>query len=105
MNKYVQYSSHDTNVAAAWEFLQLKNWYYIEFAAHMEIKLSVDFACLQAKKDQDCFAMNLETNGRNINLGVLGQKNIPYRKFRTFMEKISYGGKGYSKEQVIENCK
>jgi hypothetical protein len=47
LKKYVQFSSHDSQMANVWEFLGQKDWYYIPYASYLEIQLSIDEICLE----------------------------------------------------------
>ena len=52
-----------------------------------------------------CFAVDATWNGRQLDLGV-GRKNEPlsYEMFREAMDNLSYGGKGYDSQLVIDQC-
>ena len=47
MKKYIQFSSHDSQIANVLDFLQYKDWYYIPYASHLEMELSMDSLCLE----------------------------------------------------------
>ena len=44
--KYLQYSSHDTQVTNMWQFLGLRNWTSIPYASTTTIELSYDPLCM-----------------------------------------------------------
>ena len=76
--KFMMYSTHDTQVAIIWQFLDPKNYdpLYIPYASFIQMELYKDQNCQEEGENQDkCFYMQFSMNGKELILNTDKCKN------------------------------